>query len=343
MINIALIYGGNASEKEISKQSGAFVAQHIDRSRYRVFEVLLEDTVWMVERCDGAPVNRPIHKDNFTLDWEGQSLRFDLALIMIHGTPGENGLLQAYLDLVHVPYTTCSAAVSTVTFDKYYCKSVLRGSGIPMAREIRLRKPIFYADGHAADLPQRVGDGLGWPVFVKPNAEGSSFGVTKVHGPEALLPAIENAFRYDEVVLIEEFLPGRELTNGCFQALQPDGSVKTYVLPVTEIVPDADCEFFDYEAKYLGKSQEITPAPVSPELTRKVQDYARRIYEWLGCTGMVRMDFIAHNEEPYFLEVNSVPGMTRMSLIPQQLREAGYSIEDYLTALIEDALLRGPQ
>jgi len=321
---VALVYGGDSSEAEVSIKSGKHMARHIDRDKYEVFEVLVKGRDWGVQMDNGKVFQIDKSDFSFTIpacEREGaRKVNFHIALIMIHGTPGENGLLQAYFEMIGLPYTTCSSTVSAITFDKHACKCYLRDTGILMAREVFLRRGDAYS---AEDIVAR----LGLPLFVKPNSGGSSFGVTKVKRTEDLGTAIESALSEGETVLIEECITGREVTNGVFEA---DGALVR--LPVTEIV--SKNEFFDYEAKYLGASQEICPAKISDELSEKIIDITHKMYHYLGCKGVVRMDYIVRGEDVFFLEINTVPGMTEMSLVPQQVRAAGMTIKEFLTKLL---------
>ncbi len=316
---VALVYGGDSSEAEVSVKSGKHVARHIDRERYDCFEVLVKGRDWGVQMEDGSVIQ--IDKADFSfVDKNGRRVNFDIALIMIHGTPGENGILEAYFEMIGLPSTTCSSIVSAITFDKYACKCYLRDTGILLAREVFMRKGDHYS---VEDIVSR----LGLPLFVKPNSGGSSFGVTKVKRAEDLTGAIEAAFSEGETILIEECISGREMTNGVFEA---DGALVR--LPVTEII--SKNEFFDYEAKYLGASQEICPAAIPEHLSNKIIDLSHKMYHYLGCKGIVRMDYIVRGEEVYFLEINTVPGMTEMSLVPQQIRAIGMTIKEFLTKLL---------
>jgi D-alanine-D-alanine ligase len=247
-------------------------------------------------------------------------LHFDLALIMIHGSPGENGLLQAYFEMIGMPFTTCPATVAAITFNKYACKCFLRDTGVKLAAERFIRR----GDGYN---PYDISIALGLPLFVKPNNGGSSFGVTKVKKLEELNDAIECAFKEDAAILVEEFIDGREMTNGVYEH---NGELVR--LPVTEII--SNNEFFDYEAKYLGASQEICPANIPVELSDRIIELSHKIYRYLGCRGVVRIDYIVRGEEIFFLEINTVPGMTEMSLVPQQIRAAGMTIKEFLTQLL---------
>lgn len=334
---IALIYGGNSEEVGISIQSGKNVSGCICREKYDVYEVLLRGVSWrvlnpdagavpedFVDKCleDSGSVGVEVDKTDFSFVHEGKRVKFDMAFIMIHGTPGENGLLQGYLEMMGIPYNTCSAYVSAITFDKHSCKRFIEHAGVKMAKDVFLRRGSGYS------VEEIVGQ-LGLPLFVKPTNGGSSFGITKVKSVEQLAPAIELAFREYDSVIIEESIQGRELTNGIYT----DGG-KLVKLPVTEIVTSR--EFFDYEAKYLGESQEICPAQIPEDLTRRIQDTTEMIYKYMGCNGLVRMDYIVRDDEIYFLEINTVPGMTAMSLVPAQVRAAGIPVETFVNALIEN-------
>ena len=315
--NIALIYGGNSSEWQISIQSGKFVASHIDKDRYNVYEVLLRGASWSVGGTE-------IDKTDFSLTVGGEKIRFDMAFILIHGTPGENGLLQGYLEMLGVPFNTCSAFVSALTFDKHSCKRFLDFAGVKMAKDLFLRRGSEYT-------PAEIVRDLGLPLFVKPSNGGSSFGVTKVKHEDELTAAMEEAFKECDSVLIEEALRGRELTNGIYC----EGG-RLITLPVTEIITER--EFFDYDAKYLGESNEVCPAEISETLSEKVREITAFIYNYLGCKGLVRMDYILSGEDIYFLEINTVPGMTPMSLVPGQVRAAGIDLQQFFTTLIEESL-----
>ncbi len=315
--NIALIYGGNSSEWQISIQSGKFVASHIDKDRYNVYEVLLRGASWSVGGTE-------IDKTDFSLTVGGEKIRFDMAFILIHGTPGENGLLQGYLEMLGVPFNTCSAFVSALTFDKHSCKRFLDFAGVKMAKDLFLRRGSEYT-------PAEIVRELGLPLFVKPSNGGSSFGVTKVKHEDELAAAMEEAFKECDSVLIEEALRGRELTNGIYC----EGG-RLITLPVTEIITER--EFFDYDAKYLGESNEVCPAEIPETLSEKVREMTAFIYNYLGCKGLVRMDYILSGEDIYFLEINTVPGMTPMSLVPGQVRAAGIDLQQFFTTLIEESL-----
>ncbi|GHU95184.1 D-alanine--D-alanine ligase [Bacteroidia bacterium] len=296
----------------------------IDRERYNAFMIEIKDRSWRWTQ-EGVP-SVEVNKNDFSLHVDGQHVRLDVALIMIHGTPGEDGLLQSYLDMLRVPYTTCSAFVSALTFNKFACKAFLaHTTSVAMANAVLVRS----ADD--VDVPSIVAK-LGLPLFVKPNADGSSFGISKVKTAEELLPAIQKTLAEgSREVIVEEFIEGIEITNG---AMFLNGELT--VLPITEIVSKND--FFDYKAKYQGHSNEITPARLSEEITQAVQQQTAQIYRQLGCAGIVRVDYIVHNNLPYFLEINTVPGMSRASIIPQQVQSMGGDMVQTITALVETAL-----
>lgn len=327
MKNVAVVFGGDSSEFVVSEQSAANVLGWVDTKKYRPYPVKIRHGRWCVQR-EGKP-DAPIDKNDFSALIDGARVPLHVALIVIHGAPGENGVLQSYLDLIGVPYSTCSAFVSMLTFNKAACKAFLADAGVPMAKSMLIRRGD---DLNAAEVAKK----LGLPVFVKPNSGGSSFGVTKVKSEAALHSALEEAFREDGEVIAEEFIDGVEVTCGIMTL-----SGAETVLPVTEVV--SKNEFFDFGAKYNGQSDEITPARLSPEATALVQRTTSQIYRRLGCSGIVRADYILRGNTPYFLEVNTVPGMTATSFIPQQVRAAGLCMTQVLSEVIEDALARKKQ
>lgn len=320
---VALVYGGDSSEAEVSVKSGKHVASHIDKELFELHEVMIKGAEWLV--VTDPDVTYRIDKADFSFNKGGSKVTFDVALIMIHGTPGENGLLQAYFEMIGMKYTTCPSTVSAITFDKYACKCYLRDTGLSLARDILLHRNDKIDE--AAIIEK-----LGLPLFVKPNVGGSSFGVTKVKRAEDLKKAIDSAFAEADSLIAEEFIEGREMTNGVYES---DGNLVR--LPVTEIIPDN--EFFDYEAKYLGASKEVCPANIPEELSIRIQTTTHSIYRYLGCKGVVRVDYIVRGEDAFFLEINTVPGMTEMSLVPQQIRAAGMTVRDFITNLIYSSIL----
>lgn len=318
--SVAVIYGGNSSEHQVSIQSGKNVAANLDRERYDVYEILIKGKSWSLIARNGEEMEpAEIDKTNFS----AAGVHFDVAFIMIHGTPGENGLLQGYFEMLEIPFTTCNAFVSNIAFDKYSCKRFLDFAGVKFAKDCYIRKGRPYS-------PRSIVAQLGLPLFIKPTNGGSSFGVTKVKSMEEIEPAVERAFLENDAVMAEETIVGREVTNGIFT-----DRGKIVNLPVTEIVTER--EFFDFEAKYQGLSKEICPAPLPPHITEQIQQMTTHIYTFMGCSGLVRMDYIIKGEEIFFLEMNMVPGMTPMSLIPAQVRAAGIEIKEFFTALIESA------
>jgi len=321
--NIAVVYGGDSSEFVVSVKSSKNVFESIDPSIYNVWKVQMQGLNWEV--LEGDQVIATINKDDFSFVKNGEKIQFDFAYITIHGTPGEDGKLQGYFDMVKIPYSTCGVYSSALTFNKYFCSNYLRNFGVTMAKSVRLFK------GDAIDTDKLIEE-LGLPVFVKPNAGGSSFGVTKVKEKEQLLAALEMATKESADILIEEFIDGPEFTCGLVKL-----SNQEILFPVTEVIPQN--EFFDFEAKYtVGKTDEITPARISPELTRKIQQLSSHIYDLCDCSGIVRVDYILKDGEFYFLEINTTPGMTATSFIPQQIAAMDRKLGDVLGLIIEDKL-----
>lgn len=322
---IAVVYGGFSSEVEISVKSGKAVAGWLRNAGRDVYEVMLYREGWWVSESgdNGSEKRYPIDKNDFSCTIDGTKIHFGTAFIIIHGDPGENGRLQAYFELIGMPYIGCNSLCATIAFDKYACKSYLRDSGAWLADDIMLRRGEKY-------IPEQITEKLGLPVFVKPSDGGSSFGVTKVKETKDLCSAIDAAFADgSDSIIIEKAITGREIDCGVYA-----DSHGVHALPLIEIVPEK--EFFDYEAKYLGASKEICPAPISGKDTESIQNEAVAIFRRLGCTGLVRMDFILSEDgRPYFLEINPNPGMTAASLVPQMVRQAGMTMEDFLTGLID--------
>ena len=321
-LKIALLAGGDSPEREIALQSAAQIAAALDRGKYDVTVIDLHRRDWHYTAPDGRQWQ--VDKNDFSLTVEGERREFDYALVIIHGTPGEDGRLQGYLDMMGIPYSSCSMVSSVITFDKITTKRTLAGSDINLAREVFLRR------GEAFDAARIVAD-LGLPLFVKPNANGSSFGVTKVHTPEELPAAIAAAFAQGDEILVEECIAGREMGCGVMIA-----GGKEYLFPITEIIPRK--EFFDYEAKYTaGRSEEITPADIAPEVKAELNRMTLEAYRTCRCSGVVRVDFIVTPEgRPYFIELNSIPGMSAGSIVPKQVRAMGMTLGELFDIVIDD-------
>jgi len=331
--SIAVIYGSDSSEWEVSVRSGEFTSSQIDGSRYDVYEVFARFGDWSLRayRCSGGErvvipeEERPqICKCDFSVVVGGEKVKFDYAYIMQHGTPGENGLMQGYLEMLGVPHSGCNAFVAAMTFDKFSCKSYLKDVDF-----VKCADDIFLRKGESLEgMAEKAVERLGLPMFVKPTDGGSSFGVTKVKRIEDFGKAVELAFSEGNMLLAEAAIVGRELT--C--AVYFDGE-SLRALPVIEIITEN--EFFDYEAKYQGLSREVCPAQIPDALRDRIQDVSKKIYAHLGCAGLVRVDYICSGDDLYFLEVNTIPGMTSASLVPQMVRAAGLSMTDFLTMVIE--------
>ncbi|MBV5312015.1 MAG: D-alanine--D-alanine ligase [Prolixibacteraceae bacterium] len=321
--NIAVVYGGDSSEFVVSVASSKNVYESINKTVYNVWKVQIKGLDWEVFEND--QLIAPVDKSDFSFVKNGEKIQFDFAYITIHGTPGEDGKLQGYFELVKIPYSTCGVYSSALTFNKYFCSNYLRNFNVPMAKSVRLFK------GDHADADQLIEE-LGLPLFVKPNAGGSSFGVTKVKEKSQLLGALEMAMKESHDILVEQFIDGKEFTCGLVKL-----SDQELIFPVTEVIPQN--EFFDFEAKYTkGKTDEITPARISPELTEKVQQLSSRIYDLCDCSGIVRIDYILRDGEFFFLEVNTTPGMTATSFVPQQIAAMDRKLGDVLELIIEDKL-----
>ncbi len=321
-MNIALMAGGNSSEREVSLSSAANVAGVLDLTKYNVYLIDLDGRSWSY--TDGAGRRYEVDKNDFSLTATAGKVVFDYALILIHGTPGEDGKLQGYLDMMDVPYSSCGMTSCVITFDKSACKRTVAAVGVNLAREIMIRR------GESFD-PVAIAGELGLPLFVKPNASGSSCGVSKVRSAEEIPSAVEAAFRESDAVLIEEFIQGREVACGVMVA---DG--QEYIFPVTEIIPRND--FFDYEAKYTpGMSTEITPADLTAEMRAKLGELTLKAYRACGCRGVVRIDYIIKDDTPYMVEINSVPGMSAGGgIIPQQAAAMGLPLGRLLDMIIEE-------
>lgn len=319
--NIAIAMGGYSSEYQISINSGNVVYKNLDRTKYEPYRVHIMQHEWFVVADNGNPY--PINKSNFTVKINDKTIIFDCVFNTIHGTPGENGLLQAYLNLVGIPQTSCDFYQAALTFNKRDLISVLRPYGIKTAVN------YFVNKGDEIEVEEIVKK-VGLPCFVKANKAGSSFGITKVKRAEDLEQATKVAFKEDDEIIIESFLDGTEVSVG---VITYKGEI--LALPVTEIV--SENEFFDYEAKYLGKSEEITPARITDDQTKEVQELAKLIYSRLKMKGFTRSEFIFHNNEAHFIEMNTTPGLSEASILPQQAAKAGISLKDLFGNAIEDA------
>jgi len=322
--NIAILAGGNSSEEGISLKGAAQITKWLSKTNYHIYTILVKGISWTAKHPELGDFL--VSKDDFSVTINGEKIVFDCALIAIHGTPGENGLLQGYLEMLDIPYTTGGVMNTAVTFNKYFCKELVRDTGVELAKGSIIHK------GQVID-PSIIALHLGLPVFVKPNESGSSYGISKVKTLEDISPAITKALTEDNTVLIEEFIAGRELTCGLVKTAD-----KEYIFPVTEII--SKNEFFDYEAKYLNQSEEVTPADIDSDLVERIQYISSKIYDKLNCRGIVRIDYIYSNDLLYFLEINTVPGMSEASIIPQQVTAFGKHMHDIFSMVIEDAIAK---
>lgn len=321
---VALVTGGLSGEAQISYKSAVTVNGNLDRNKFEVYQIDINPTGWWYTPENGTP--EKVNRDDFSITDGGSKINFDVVLLCIHGTPGEDGKLQGYFDMLGLPYTSCDAATSALTFNKRYTVAVAAFGGISVANSIHLFK-------HTPVSPENILAKLQLPVFVKPNNGGSSIGMSKVTTADALAPALEKAFKEDTQVLVEEFINGREFTIGIFKTKEV-----LQVLPITEI--ETSNEFFDFEAKYQGKSVETTPANINATMQSQLEAAAKRVYEVLNCRGVVRVDFIYNEQKglPYMLEVNTVPGQSAASVIPQQVKAMGLSLQDFYTSIIEESI-----
>lgn len=323
---IAIICGGDSSEHDVSMRSAAGIDSFMDHDRYIVYKVEIHNGKW--EALLPQEQRSTVDRNDFSfLNENGERIRPDFCYITIHGAPGENGVLQGYLDLIGMPYSTSGVLVEALTYDKFATNNYMRSLGVRVADSLTIKQ------GHEQEVnDQDIISRIGLPCFVKPASGGSSFGTTKVKTAEELRPAIDIALKEGEDVMVEAFMQGTEITCGCYKTRQ-----KSVVLPVTEVVPAN--EFFDYDAKYNGQVQEITPARISESLTNRVQTLTSTIYDILGCHGIIRIDYIiTAGDKINLLEINTTPGMTTTSFIPQQVRAAGLDIRDVMTDIIEDSL-----
>ncbi len=318
---IAIVAGGDTSEFHVSLRSAQGIYSFIDKEKYTLYIVEMQGTRWEVQLPDGAKA--PVDRNDFSFMLGTEKIRFDFAYITIHGTPGEDGRLQGYFDMMHIPYSCCGVLAAAITYDKFTCNQYLKAFGVRIAESLLLRQGQSVSD-------EDVMEKIALPCFIKPSLGGSSFGVTKVKTKEQIQPAIVKAFEEAQEVLVEAFMEGTELTCGCYKTKD-----KTVIFPPTEVVTHN--EFFDYDAKYNGQVDEITPARISDELTNRVQMLTSAIYDILGCSGIIRVDYIVTaGEKINLLEVNTTPGMTTTSFIPQQVRAAGLDIKDVMTDIIEN-------
>lgn len=324
---IAIVCGGDSSEHDVSLRSAQGLYSFFDKERYDVYIVDVNRRSWCVNMPDGTTI--PVDRNDFSFILNGEIVMFDYAYITIHGTPGENGLIQGYFELINMPYSTSGVLVEALTFDKFALNNYLRGFGVNVAPSILVRR-----GEEDALSEEKVMSEIGMPCFVKPATDGSSFGVTKVKNFDQLAPALRTAFMESNEVMIEGFIDGIEITQGTYKT-----NKKRVVFPITEVVTSN--EFFDYDAKYNGQVEEITPARISPELAARVTEQTSRIYDILHANGIIRIDYIITkdaegNDKIMMLEVNTTPGMTTTSFIPQQVRAAGLDIKDVLTEIVEN-------
>lgn len=322
--NVAIVCGGNSKEYDISIQSGRVVLAHMNKEKYNGFLMVVKGMDWKVLLEDGQQLE--VNKNDFSIQFNDHVLHFDVVFNAIHGSPGEDGKLLGYFEMLQIPYTSSNHIVSALTFNKNFCKQVVESADV-----VALAKGVLLKNGQSLNL-EAIVEQLGLPVFVKPNSNGSSVGITKVKQMEELLPAIQNAYNEDDEVLVESFIQGREMGCGVFEF-----KGKKLVFPITEIISKK--EFFDYEAKYTtGMSDEITPADVDEEADFNMKAIASELYSHLGCRGIVRFDFILTDDNIYFLEVNTVPGMSAASIVPQQAQVMGFSLEQLFDMAIENVL-----
>ena len=321
MKNIAIVCGGNSGEFEISMASGKVAWKHIDREKYRPFLIVIQDRQWEWHTENGEKI--PVNKTDFSVEEEGKTIRFDAVFNAIHGTPGEDGKLQGYFDLLDIPYTSCGVDASALSFNKFLCNRFIRSFGIKTAASFSFLK------GEKIDKTEVI-ENLGLPVFIKPSGSGSSVGVSKVNKPEEFDEAVEKAFREDNRILIEEAIIGREIACGLVKKGRD-----LLVFPLTEIMTQN--EFFDYDAKYSeGKAREITPADIPSEAETDIKTLSSMLYRQMDCKGFVRFDYILTENDLYFLELNSIPGMSEHSLIPQQAEAFGLTKKELFTMVVDN-------
>ena len=325
MYNVAVIAGGDSGEYEISLKTADNILHQLDSKQFNSYLIHFKGADWSYTDKEGNKY--AIDKNNFTLSINGETIRFDVAFIAIHGTPGENGKLQSYFEMIKQPYTGCNSFSSALTFNKYFCNQAVANIGLPISPSLH-----FY-DTEEIDY-EKIESVCGYPCFVKSCNSGSSVGVTKVHGREELTGAFAEAFKYDNQLMVEKFVRGRELTCGVTSVY---GDIR--VLAVTEVV--ATNEFYDYDAKYTAVGHKLlTPAAISAENEQIVRKYAQKIFKQLDCRGVVRVDFILSEDDgiPYFLEVNTIPGQTALSIVPEQVKFNHLDIEEFYTKMVMEAL-----
>ena len=319
---IAVVYGGYSSEIVISIKSADGVCSFIDKEKYDIFPIVIEKNRWCAI-INGSEY--PVSKEDFSFNINGEKIIPDCAYVTIHGTPGEDGLLQGYFKMIGIPHTTCDVLSSALTFNKFACNRYLKGFGINVAASVLLRKGKKFNLDYIFEI-------TGFPCFVKPNAGGSSFGVSKVLNINGLQPAIEKAFNESDEVIAEQFIEGVEITCGLYKTKE-----KSQIFPLTMVISSND--FFDFEAKYTsGKAREITPAPIDETLAAEIKNMSSMIYDLLECKGFIRVDYIVNKEKIFLLEVNTTPGMTLTSFIPQQIKANNLDIKDVFTDILEDAM-----
>ena len=324
---IALLTGGTTGEWVVSVKSAATIAQHIDTTKYEVYKIMLNENGWFYEPADSVKIE--IDRNDFSLNLNGRKIKFDAVFIAIHGSPGEDGKLQGYFDMINMPYTTCNALTSAITMNKGYTKAIVNG-----IKDLNIAKSLQLFNNEESNLTE-IASQLTLPYFVKPNNGGSSIGMSKVKHNDDLKEALDKAFKEDNQVLVEEFVAGREFSVGVFKT-----KGKIMVLPATEVIPTN--EFFDFEAKYTpGAAEEITPGRMSEEEKTRVESVVTAVYQKLNCKGIVRIDYFLQHETSnfYFIEINTIPGQTATSFIPQQVAAMGVPLKDFYTQIIEEAFV----
>ena len=324
---IALLTGGTTGEWVVSVKSAATIAQHIDTTKYEVYKIMLNENGWFYEPADSVKIE--IDRNDFSLNLNGRKIKFDAVFIAIHGSPGEDGKLQGYFDMINMPYTTCNALTSAITMNKGYTKAIVNG-----IKDLNIAKSLQLFNNEESNLTE-IASQLTLSYFVKPNNGGSSIGMSKVKHNDDLKEALDKAFKEDNQVLVEEFVAGREFSVGVFKT-----KGKIMVLPATEVIPTN--EFFDFEAKYTpGAAEEITPGRMSEEEKTRVESVVTAVYQKLNCKGIVRIDYFLQHETSnfYFIEINTIPGQTATSFIPQQVAAMGVPLRDFYTQIIEEAFV----